>query len=90
MKKPLLIGFAAILLLLSGTSSGSEPPGREKTFLAYCQHPSHGRRLWFTSAYTSVGPALMFAGKHNEANPGHEATIAVLHGAEPAHNAERR
>ena len=89
MKKCLPVGFAASLLLV-GMLPGSEPRGRERTYRAYCRHPSHGRQMWFTSAYTSIGPAWMFARKHNEANAGHDATAAILHGAEPAHIIERR
>ena len=89
MKRRLSHGFVAALLIL-GVVSGSEPPGRERTFRAYCRDASHGRQGWLTSAYTSVAPVLMFARKHNEANPGHEASVAMLHGAEPAHVADRR
>jgi hypothetical protein len=76
--------------LLTVMASGSEPPGRETTYRAYCRHPSHASRAWFTTAYTSIAPALMFARKHNEANPGHDAAVAVIHGGEPAHLIGRR
>jgi hypothetical protein len=89
MKRRLSLGFVAVLLILA-VASGSEPPGRERTFRAYCRDGSHGRRGWLTSAYTSVAPALMFARKHNEAYPAHEASVAMLHGAEAAHVADRR
>ena len=89
MEKHLPIGLAATLLLI-GMASGSEPRGREAMYRVYCRHPSHGRRIWFTNAYTSIGPAWMFARKHNEANAGHDAAVAILHGAEPAHIMERR
>ena len=89
MKRRWSIGSMAVFLILA-TAFGSEPPGRERTFRADCRDASHGRHGWSTTAYTSVAPALMFARKHNEAIPGHEASVATLHGAEPAHVADRR
>ena len=89
MKRLLLVSLVTILVML-GKVSASERPGREKTYRAYCHDPSHGRRNWFTSAYTSIGPALMFAHKHNEENPGHDASVAIVRGAEPAHVMQRR
>jgi hypothetical protein len=89
MKRRLSLGSIAILLIL-GVASGSEPRGRDRTFRAYCRDESHGRQGWSTTAYTSVAPVLMFARKHNEANPGHEASVALLHGGEPAHAPDRR
>jgi hypothetical protein len=89
MKPRWSLGSVAVLLILGG-ASGSEPPGRERTYRAYCRDASHGLRMWSTSAYTSIAPAWMFARKHNEANPGHEASVAILRGAEPAHVAGRR
>jgi hypothetical protein len=90
MRRRLSLGSMAVLLLILGAAFGSEPPGRERTFRAHCRDASHGRQGWSTAAYTSVAPALMFARKHNEANPGHGATVAIVHGAEPAHVADRR
>jgi hypothetical protein len=90
MKRRSSLGSMAVFLLILGTALGSEPAGREHTFRAHCRDASHGRQGWSTAAYTSVAPALMFARKHNEANPGHEASVAILHGAEPAHVADRR
>jgi hypothetical protein len=37
-----------------------------------------------------MAPALMFAHKHNEENPGHDASVAIVRGAEPAHVMQRR
>jgi hypothetical protein len=89
MKRRSYIGLVAVLLIL-GVASGSEPPGRERTYRAYCRDASHGRQIWLTSAYTSIAPALMFARQHSAANPGHEASVAILRGAEPAHVANPR
>ena len=89
LKQRLSLGSMAVLLIL-GVAYGSEPRGRERTFRAYCRDASHGRQGWSTTAYESVAPVLMFARKHNEANPGHEVSVVMLHGAEPAHVADRR
>ena len=83
MKRRLALGFVTVLLILE-VAAGSEPNGRERTFRAICRDAAQGRQGWSTSGYTSVAPALMFARKHNQSNPGHDATIASLHGAEPA------
>jgi hypothetical protein len=37
-----------------------------------------------------MSPALMFARKHNESNPGHDATVAMIRDGEPAQVAGRR
>ena len=89
MKRLLVLGLLTILVMI-GDVAASERPGREKTFRAYCRDASHGRRNWFTIAYTSMAPALMFAHKHNEENPGHDASVAIVRGAEPAHVMQRR
>ena len=88
MKRRLFMGLAAVLLIL-GVASGSEPRGRERTYRAYCRDASHGRLVWPTNAYTSIAPAWMFARRHSAANPGHEASVAILRGAEPAHLVDR-
>ena len=69
------LAVVAAVGLFVGVAFSHEP---KRTYRAYCSHASHGGTVRLTGGYLSIGPAWMMARKHNEANPGHDAAVAIL------------